>query len=150
MAVARPPLVDEPDLIARHALHTVIEHPVLMALRNTDTAGREETCPPILGAPPPAEFLPFPLSQQRFRGDRRPTKVVVFAGQDNVGGIDILARRQTHRPLRTTLTQSLTERCAGTVPRIGKRTAETRTGGDDAVDLLDHNLRLVRAGLPIL
>ena len=30
----RPPLADEPDLVTRHALHTVIEHPVLMAIRN--------------------------------------------------------------------------------------------------------------------
>ena len=37
----RPPLADEPDLVARHALHAVIEHPVLMAIRNADTAGRE-------------------------------------------------------------------------------------------------------------
>ena len=29
----RPPLADEPDLVTRHALHTVIEHPVLMAIR---------------------------------------------------------------------------------------------------------------------
>jgi hypothetical protein len=28
----RPPLADEPDLVARHALHTVIEHPVLIDL----------------------------------------------------------------------------------------------------------------------
>ena len=40
---SRPPLANEPDLVARDALHTVIEHPVLMAIRNTDTAGGEET-----------------------------------------------------------------------------------------------------------
>jgi hypothetical protein len=48
----RPPLADEPDLVARHALHTVVKHPVLMAIRNADMAGREETCQPTFGAPP--------------------------------------------------------------------------------------------------
>jgi hypothetical protein len=37
----RPPLADEPDLVAGHALHTIIEHAVLMAIRNPDTAGCE-------------------------------------------------------------------------------------------------------------
>src|SRR6478752_7743613 len=76
---------------------------------------------------------------------------VVFAGlsglcdwedQGNVGGLDVLAPRQTHRPLQTALAQSLTERSAGAVPRIGKHTAETHTGGDDAVDLRQGNLWL--------
>ncbi|GLS35785.1 hypothetical protein GCM10010869_13740 [Mesorhizobium tianshanense] len=44
----RPPLANEPDLFARHALHPIIEHPVLMAIRNADTAGREETGQPTL------------------------------------------------------------------------------------------------------
>ena len=59
----RPPLADEPDLVTRHALHTVIEHPVLMAIRNADTAGREETCQPTFGAPPPTDPLPFAFGQ---------------------------------------------------------------------------------------
>jgi hypothetical protein len=33
---------------------------VLMAIRNADTAGREETCQPTFGSPPPADPLPFP------------------------------------------------------------------------------------------
>ena len=37
-----PPRADEPDLIARHALHTIIGHAVLMAVRNPDAAGCEE------------------------------------------------------------------------------------------------------------
>ena len=121
----RPPLADEPDLVARHALHTIIEHPVLMAIRNADTAGREETCQPTFGAPPPADPLPFPFGQQRFSRDRGLIRDVVFAGlsglrdgedQGNVGGIDVLASRQTHRPQQTALAQSLTERPAGAVP----------------------------------
>ncbi len=76
----RPPLADEPDLVARHALHTVIEHPVLMAIRNANTAGREETCQPTFGAPPPADLLPFPSGQQRFSRDRGLIRDVVFAG----------------------------------------------------------------------
>jgi hypothetical protein len=32
---------------------------VLMAIRNADTADREETCQPTFGAPPPTDPLPF-------------------------------------------------------------------------------------------
>ena len=46
--------------------------------------------------------------------------------QSNVGEINVLASRQTRRPQQTALTQSLTERAAGAVPRIGKDAAETR------------------------
>ena len=41
-------------------MHTVIEHPVLMAIRNADTAGREETGQPTFGAPPQLTFCHFP------------------------------------------------------------------------------------------
>ena len=40
----RPALADEPDLVARHALHAIVEHPVLMAIRKADTASRKEAC----------------------------------------------------------------------------------------------------------
>jgi len=50
----RPALADEPDLLARHALHAIVEHPVLMALRNADTTSRKEACEPTSGAPTPA------------------------------------------------------------------------------------------------
>ena len=49
---------------------------------------------------------------------------MVFAGlsglhywedQGNIGGIDVLASRQTHRPQQTALTQSLTEWPAGAI-----------------------------------
>ena len=125
LLASRPAFADEPDLVAWHALHTIIEHAVLMAIRNADTAGREETCQPAFGAPPPADLLPFLSGQQRFSSDRRLIRDVVFSGlsglrdgedQGNVGGINVLASRQTHRPQQTALAQSLTERPAGAVP----------------------------------
>jgi len=125
LLASRPAFADEPDLVARHALHTIIAHAVLMAIRNADTAGREETCQPTFGAPPPADLLPFSTGQQRFSRDRGLIRDVVFAGlsglrdgedQGNVGGIDVLASRQTHCPQQTALAQSLTERPAGAVP----------------------------------
>jgi hypothetical protein len=100
LLASRPALADEPDLVAGHALHTIIEHAVLMAIRNADTAGREETCQPTFGAPPPADPLPFPSSQQRFGSDRGLIRDVVFAGlsglrdgedQGNVGGLKVVA-----------------------------------------------------------
>lgn len=96
-----------------------------MAIRNADAAGRKETCQPALGTPPPTDPLPFFSGQQRFSRDRGLIRDVVFAGlsglrhgedQVNIGGIDVLASRQTHRPQQTALAQSLTERPAGAVP----------------------------------
>src|SRR5271154_6569864 len=130
-----------------------------MAIRNADTAGREETCQPAFRAPPPANLSPFPSSQQRFGSDRELIRDVVLAGpsrlrdkenQSNVGGINVLASRQTHRPQQTALTQSLTKRPAGAVPGIGKDAAETRARGDDAVDLFDRDLRLRQSAPPML
>src|ERR1700675_4235288 len=98
---------------------------MLMAIRNTETAGREETCQPNFGAPPPADPLPFLSGQQRFSRDRGLIRDVVFAGlsglrdgedQGNVGGIDVLAPRQTQRPQQTALAQSLSESPAAAVP----------------------------------
>ena len=117
-----------------------------MAISNANAAGREETCQPTFGAPPPADSLPFPFSQQRFGRDGRLIRDLVFAGpsslrdgedQSNLGGIDVLASRQTHRPPQTALAQSLTERPARAIPRIGKDTTETRARGDDAVLVVD-------------
>jgi hypothetical protein len=80
---------------------------VLMAIRNAYTAGREKTCQPTFAASPPADPLPFVSGQECFSSDRRLIRDVVFAGlpglrdgedQGNVGGINILASRQAHRP----------------------------------------------------
>ena len=40
----RPAFADEPDLVARHALHTIVAHAVLVAIRYANTSSREETC----------------------------------------------------------------------------------------------------------
>ena len=53
----RSPLTGGPDLIARHASHAMVEHPVLVAFRNADTAGREQACQPTSGAAPPTGHL---------------------------------------------------------------------------------------------
>src|SRR5664279_1587515 len=34
LLASRPAFADEPDLVARHALHTIVAHAVLMAIRN--------------------------------------------------------------------------------------------------------------------
>src|SRR3978361_629933 len=69
LLASRPAFADEPDLVARHALHTIIAHAVLMAIRNADPAGREETCQPTFGAPPPVDPLPLRSGQQHFSSD---------------------------------------------------------------------------------
>lgn len=55
----RPALADEPDVVARHALHTFIEHTVLMADRNAHPAGREEACQPAFRARRQLTFCHF-------------------------------------------------------------------------------------------
>src|SRR3974377_617009 len=130
-----------------------------MAIRNADTAGREETCQPTFGAPSPTDPLPFPSGQQRFSSNRGLIRDVVFAGlsdlrdgedQGNVGGVNVLASRHAHRPTQAALPQSPTESPAERITLSGKHTAETCTGGDDAVDLLDRNFRLCQSSLSIL
>jgi len=103
----RPPFADEPDLIAGHALHTIIEHAVLMAIRKSDTAGGEVTGQRALGSLSPTNLSPFLSGQHRLGGNRRPVGNMVFAAlssscdgedQGDVGWIDVLAARQPHRP----------------------------------------------------
>ena len=62
----RPAFADEPDLVARHALHTIVDHAVLMAIRNANTASRKETCQTAFRAPPPTDLLPFRVCQRCF------------------------------------------------------------------------------------
>ena len=61
------------------------------------------------------------IGQHRLGGDRGTVGDVVLAtpsgfgdgeGQCDVGRVDVLASRQTHRPLEATLGQGLTERFA--------------------------------------
>ena len=100
LLAGRTPLADEPHLVARHALDAIIEHSMLMAIRNPNTAGGEEACQPTFRAPTPADLFPFFLGQHRLGGDRRPVRDVVFSafsrfcdgeGQGNIGRIDVLA-----------------------------------------------------------
>jgi len=73
-----------------------------MTIGHADTAGREKTCQPTFGAPPPTDPLPFPPIQQRFGSDRGLIRDVVLAGlagfrdgedQTNVGRINVLTPR---------------------------------------------------------
>ena len=103
----RPAFADEPDLVARHALHTIVAHAVLVAIRNANRSSREETCQPAFGSPPPTDLLPFLAGQRRFSGDRRLIGDAVFAGlpcfcdrerQSDICRVDVLASRQPHCP----------------------------------------------------
>src|ERR1044071_5512447 len=147
----RSPLADKPDLIARHALHAIVEHPVLMGVRNTDTASRKEACQPTSGAPSPADLLPSLTRQHGVGRDRRVIGDVIlaaFAGlrdgkdQGDIGRIDVLASRKPDGPQKTALAQSLAEGPAGAVACIGKDAAKPRSRGDDTVDLFKSDLQL--------
>jgi hypothetical protein len=108
-------------LHTRHGLDAAVEHPVLMAFRKPDTAGGEATGQQALGALSPTDLSPFLSGQHRLGGNRRPVRNMVFAAlsrfcdgedQGDVGWVDVLAARQTHRPQQTALAQSLAERTA--------------------------------------
>jgi hypothetical protein len=60
----------EADLLAGHALDTVIKHPLPMAIRNPNTGGCEETGQPALGTQLPTDLSPFLIDQHRLSGDR--------------------------------------------------------------------------------
>ena len=55
LLAGQPTLADEPDLVARHALHAIIEHAALMTVRHADATGCEEAGQPTLCAPPPID-----------------------------------------------------------------------------------------------
>src|SRR5271154_5881043 len=109
LPAGRPAFADEPNLVARHALHAVVVHAVLMAIRKADASGCKETCQPTFGASPPVDPSPFPFGQQGFSRDWKSIRHAIFAlpsglrdgeDQSDVGGIDVLASRQSHGPLR--------------------------------------------------
>src|SRR4029077_8626670 len=129
LLAGRPPFADEPDFVARHALHAIIKHAVLVTVRNANQASCEAACQPALCAPPPIDPSPFLFRQRRFGGNRRLIREAVLArpsglgvrkDQSDVGGIYILAPRQPDRPLETPLPQTLTERPIGALSRIGE------------------------------
>ena len=49
----RPPFPNEPDLVAGHALHAIVAHPVLVAVGHANTASRKQAGQPAFGATPP-------------------------------------------------------------------------------------------------
>ena len=69
--------------------------------------------------------------------------------QGDIGRVDVLTPRQPDRPQQAALAQGLTERSARAVSGIGQHAAKAGTGGDDAVNLLDGDLRLCQSDLPI-
>lgn len=103
----RSPLADKPDLVTRHALHAVVEHPVLMTFRDADPASREEAGQPPLGAAPPANLPSSVVGQHRLSGHRWLVGHVVLAApaglgdredQANIGRVDVLASRKPDCP----------------------------------------------------
>lgn len=75
-----PTFADEPDFLSRHALHTIVAHAMLMAVRDANTMRREERCESAFRAPASTDLLPFCVSQSRLSGDGRLFGDVVFAG----------------------------------------------------------------------
>lgn len=95
-------VADEPDLLAWHALHAIVEHPVLMTIRNADASSRKQACQPAFSAAPPAYLVPFLARQQRLGRDRRLVWDVILTApavsrhredQINIGRIYVLTPR---------------------------------------------------------
>ncbi len=106
----RPAFADKPDFLARHALHTIVAHAVLMPIGDTNTPRREETPQLAFRASAPTHPSPCRVGQRRFGGDGGLFRDVVFAGlprfrngesESDLSGVDILASRQPHRPQQT-------------------------------------------------
>jgi len=114
----RSAFADEPNLLARHTLHAMIAHSVLVAIGDTNATRREETRQPAFRAPPPTDLLPCRVGQRRFGGDRRLIRDVVFARlprfcdrehQRDIRWVNVLTPRQPHRPQQIARAQRLTE-----------------------------------------
>ena len=110
LLASRPTFADKPDLVARHALHAIVEHAVLMAIGHADTARRKKACQATFGAPPPTDPLPSPSRQQCLSSDRRLIRDLVFAwfpglgdrkDQGDVGRINVLASQIVAAALTT-------------------------------------------------
>jgi len=100
LLASRAPLADEPHLLARHALYTIIKHPMLMAVGHSNTAGGKLACQATFRALTPGDLFPFLPGQHELGGDRRPVRDVVFTAfagfrdgesQRSIGRIDVLA-----------------------------------------------------------
>jgi hypothetical protein len=89
-----------PDLDTWHALHAVIEHPVLMTIRKPDAAGRKEAGQRTFGTSSPTDFSPLLVRRHRLGADHRLVGNVALSAlagfgdredQLNIGRVDGLA-----------------------------------------------------------
>jgi hypothetical protein len=62
----RSAFADEPDFLARHALHAIVAHAMLMPVGDTNATRREETRQPAFRAPAPTDPSPCRVGQRRF------------------------------------------------------------------------------------
>src|SRR5215218_7833389 len=140
----RSPLANEPDLVARHALHAIVEHPVLMAIRNADAASCKVACQPTSGAASPADLLPFLIGQHRIGRDRRPVRDVI---PPRVRADPFAARRS--QALRALRASPQWVRAKARWYQRGRRFILSFLGNTDehALDALEHSTPSLDASL---
>jgi hypothetical protein len=82
----RPALVDKPNLLARHALHTLITHKMFVTVRNANMSSCEQTCKPTFRSPPLTDPLPFLVSQRLLSGYGRMFSDMIYARPSRLCG----------------------------------------------------------------
>src|SRR6266481_10092749 len=114
------------------------------AIGNAHAHGGEARVEGALSPAPPVDPAPARSFQHRLRRTRFAVGDVALTwsatacdGEDHrhVGGIDFLMLRNAHCPCEPTFAQRLSERCAQTIPSIGKDTAEAYASSTNPVDL---------------
>src|SRR3990170_5489981 len=142
---------DQPNFFAGHVLGTHSADTLRRTVRHPDPDGGEACRETSLGAAPPTDLAPLYAFEHCLDRDRfairdvtlpRSTAVGHRENQSYIGGIDLLAPRNAHRPGEPAFAQRLTEGGAQSVARVREHATEAHARRLDPVDLLDRHLRL--------
>ena len=130
--------------------------PLRRSIRHLDPHGGKARLEGPPGPAPPAQGVPGCRGQRLFCRERGYVGHGIFPraaaprhgeGQGDVGGIDLLARPDAHRPGEATRTQSLPVRGAQALAGVSQHAAEAHPRLPDAVNLLQSDLGLGLVGL---
>lgn len=160
LLAGRTTLTDQPDLlISWHGLHATFGHTVFVAISDPDARCGEPAGETAFSAPLPTELTPFFTFQHPFSGNSHAIRQVIFAAaptpglgkdQSDIDQIDVLAPRQTDCPGEATCAQSMAERPARSLTRVGQYAAEADACSSHSIDLRDGDVRLAQGDPPII
>jgi len=134
---------DEPGLLARHVLLSLVPDPLGRSIGDAHTNSGEAGFQRPFRSPAPTHLPPFRFSQHGFSMDgravghmplTRPTPPRNREYEFDRARIDLLMARNADRPSEPTRAQSLTEGRRETIARIGENGAEGEARRDCAIN----------------